>query len=249
MIEEGSARFHPKPGRRSGGPRQPERRIKAKRLQYNRIHPSSSDRGPKLIVFKAVSGTDFSLFWCLVLTKHCRTIPHQPNLQSPERVIASSCIQAPSAGQSEGSKLMRESQKGRQPDSWQDVCETSFDKRLSGKFACSTGRSWRPTPSRSNHSPEHVHLHGRQNSRGMRTGTQRKHTTSLASFLNDPQAGSMTVAGCKKPVEHSLDAQAIATNFGQAMQKVNLASICHILPVAKSVEDRFGGCVCGINRF
>ncbi|VEL08519.1 unnamed protein product [Protopolystoma xenopodis] len=42
MMYKSSARFQPKRGRRSGGLRQPERRIKAKLLQYNGIHPSSS---------------------------------------------------------------------------------------------------------------------------------------------------------------------------------------------------------------
>ncbi|VEL25637.1 unnamed protein product [Protopolystoma xenopodis] len=42
MIDESAACLHPKPGRRSYGLRQPERRIKAKRLQYNAIHSSSS---------------------------------------------------------------------------------------------------------------------------------------------------------------------------------------------------------------
>ncbi|VEL32805.1 unnamed protein product [Protopolystoma xenopodis] len=37
-----AACFYPKRGRRSRGLRQPKRRIKAKRLQYNGIHPSSS---------------------------------------------------------------------------------------------------------------------------------------------------------------------------------------------------------------
>ncbi|VEL13151.1 unnamed protein product [Protopolystoma xenopodis] len=41
MIAENSARFHPKRKRRSRGLRQPERRIKAKLLQYNEIQPSS----------------------------------------------------------------------------------------------------------------------------------------------------------------------------------------------------------------
>ncbi|VEL19507.1 unnamed protein product [Protopolystoma xenopodis] len=40
-MDESSARFHSKRGR-SCGLRQPERRIKAKRLQYNAIQPSSS---------------------------------------------------------------------------------------------------------------------------------------------------------------------------------------------------------------
>ncbi|VEL40555.1 unnamed protein product [Protopolystoma xenopodis] len=42
MMDESSACFHPKRGRRSRRLRQSERRIKAKRLQYNAIHPSSS---------------------------------------------------------------------------------------------------------------------------------------------------------------------------------------------------------------
>ncbi|VEL33953.1 unnamed protein product [Protopolystoma xenopodis] len=41
MMDKSSARFHPKRGR-SRGLHQPEGRIKAKRLQYNGIHPSSS---------------------------------------------------------------------------------------------------------------------------------------------------------------------------------------------------------------
>ncbi|VEL16449.1 unnamed protein product [Protopolystoma xenopodis] len=42
MMDESSARFHPKRWRTSRGLRQPERRNKAKRLQYNAIQPSSS---------------------------------------------------------------------------------------------------------------------------------------------------------------------------------------------------------------
>ncbi|VEL06848.1 unnamed protein product [Protopolystoma xenopodis] len=41
MMDESSARFHPK-RRRSRGLNQPERRIEAKRLQYNSIQHSSS---------------------------------------------------------------------------------------------------------------------------------------------------------------------------------------------------------------
>ncbi|VEL19912.1 unnamed protein product [Protopolystoma xenopodis] len=41
LMDESSARLHPKRGRKSRGLRQPERRIKAKRLQYNAIQPSS----------------------------------------------------------------------------------------------------------------------------------------------------------------------------------------------------------------
>ncbi|VEL22052.1 unnamed protein product [Protopolystoma xenopodis] len=41
MMHEISARCHPKRGRKSRGLRQHECRAKAKRLQYNAIHPSS----------------------------------------------------------------------------------------------------------------------------------------------------------------------------------------------------------------
>ncbi|VEL29191.1 unnamed protein product [Protopolystoma xenopodis] len=41
-MNECSARFHPKRARKSHGMRQHEYRIKAKRLQYNEIAPSSS---------------------------------------------------------------------------------------------------------------------------------------------------------------------------------------------------------------
>ncbi|VEL09961.1 unnamed protein product [Protopolystoma xenopodis] len=46
MMNESSACFHLKRGRRPRGLHQPERRIKAKRLQYNGVHPSSSDTPP-----------------------------------------------------------------------------------------------------------------------------------------------------------------------------------------------------------
>ncbi|VEL09249.1 unnamed protein product [Protopolystoma xenopodis] len=42
MMDESPARFHPKRGRRSRGLRQPERRIKAKQLQYSGIQPTFS---------------------------------------------------------------------------------------------------------------------------------------------------------------------------------------------------------------
>ncbi|VEL40618.1 unnamed protein product [Protopolystoma xenopodis] len=42
MMDKRSARFHPKRGRKSRGLRQHEYCIKAKRLQYNEMHPSSS---------------------------------------------------------------------------------------------------------------------------------------------------------------------------------------------------------------
>ncbi|VEL23103.1 unnamed protein product [Protopolystoma xenopodis] len=42
LMDESSVRFYPKRGR-SRGLSQPERRIKAKRLQYSGIHPSPSD--------------------------------------------------------------------------------------------------------------------------------------------------------------------------------------------------------------
>ncbi|VEL40679.1 unnamed protein product [Protopolystoma xenopodis] len=42
MMDEMSAGFHPKRGRRSRGLRRHEYRMKAKRLRYNKIHPSSS---------------------------------------------------------------------------------------------------------------------------------------------------------------------------------------------------------------
>ncbi|VEL24772.1 unnamed protein product [Protopolystoma xenopodis] len=42
MTDESSARFHPKRGRKYRGLRQHEYRLKAKRLQYNEYHPSSS---------------------------------------------------------------------------------------------------------------------------------------------------------------------------------------------------------------
>ncbi|VEL34251.1 unnamed protein product [Protopolystoma xenopodis] len=41
MMDESSASLHSKRGQRSCGLRQPERRMKAKRLHYNSIHPSS----------------------------------------------------------------------------------------------------------------------------------------------------------------------------------------------------------------
>ncbi|VEL32679.1 unnamed protein product [Protopolystoma xenopodis] len=41
LMEESSERFHPERGRRSRGLRQHEYRLKANRLQYNEIHPSS----------------------------------------------------------------------------------------------------------------------------------------------------------------------------------------------------------------
>ncbi|VEL41372.1 unnamed protein product [Protopolystoma xenopodis] len=44
MMDESSARFHPKRGMKSRELRRPERHIKAKRLQYNGIHPSSSEK-------------------------------------------------------------------------------------------------------------------------------------------------------------------------------------------------------------
>ncbi|VEL17434.1 unnamed protein product [Protopolystoma xenopodis] len=46
MMDESLARFHPKGGSRSRGLRQLELRVKAKRLQYNGIHPSSSGESP-----------------------------------------------------------------------------------------------------------------------------------------------------------------------------------------------------------
>ncbi|VEL37103.1 unnamed protein product [Protopolystoma xenopodis] len=52
-LEENSAGFHLK--RRSRGLRKPERRIEAKRLQYNGIHPSSSDEIDQRISFHALS--------------------------------------------------------------------------------------------------------------------------------------------------------------------------------------------------
>ncbi|VEL42583.1 unnamed protein product [Protopolystoma xenopodis] len=42
LMDESSARFYPKRERKSCGLRQREYRIKAKRPQYNEIHPSSS---------------------------------------------------------------------------------------------------------------------------------------------------------------------------------------------------------------
>ncbi|VEL38085.1 unnamed protein product [Protopolystoma xenopodis] len=42
MMDESSARFPPNRGRKSRGLRRHEYRIKAKRLQYNEFHPSSS---------------------------------------------------------------------------------------------------------------------------------------------------------------------------------------------------------------
>ncbi|VEL27072.1 unnamed protein product [Protopolystoma xenopodis] len=42
MMDENSARFHSKRGKRSRGLHQPERCMKAKRLQYNGIQPSST---------------------------------------------------------------------------------------------------------------------------------------------------------------------------------------------------------------
>ncbi|VEL13650.1 unnamed protein product [Protopolystoma xenopodis] len=42
LMEESSSRFHLKRRRMSRRLRQPERRIKAKRLHYNGMHPSSS---------------------------------------------------------------------------------------------------------------------------------------------------------------------------------------------------------------
>ncbi|VEL22662.1 unnamed protein product [Protopolystoma xenopodis] len=41
LMGASSARFHPKRGWRSRGPRQPKRRIRAKWLQNNAINPSS----------------------------------------------------------------------------------------------------------------------------------------------------------------------------------------------------------------
>ncbi|VEL35904.1 unnamed protein product [Protopolystoma xenopodis] len=43
MMDESSAHFHPKRGRKCRGLRQHEYRMKSNRLQYNEIHPSSSD--------------------------------------------------------------------------------------------------------------------------------------------------------------------------------------------------------------
>ncbi|VEL12484.1 unnamed protein product [Protopolystoma xenopodis] len=55
MLDENPARFQPKRVSMSCGLRKPERRIYAKRLRYNAIHPSSSGEIDIRIYFHPLS--------------------------------------------------------------------------------------------------------------------------------------------------------------------------------------------------